>query len=132
MKHRMLYKSFAIFRHTLKITLPASDLSSLNSVGRRTDCSFRGSVRLAQSDRPGLCEIAYQAIRRRSAAESRSATSSTKVTNGSKETVRYWNRFIAVSNAKPIPPAPTKPSTREELKMLCQQIKEGFDIAEGR
>jgi len=55
------------------------------------------------------------------------------VTNGSEETVRYWNRFIAVSNAKPIPPAPTKPSIREELKMLRQQIEEGFDnIAEGR
>jgi len=53
------------------------------------------------------------------------------VTNGSEETVRYWNRFIAVSNAKPIPPAPTKPSIREELKMLRQQIEEGFDnIAE--
>jgi hypothetical protein len=61
-------------------------------------------------------------------AESRSATiTSTKATNRSKGTVRYWNRFIAVSNSKSILPAPTKPTTREELKILRRQSQEGFD-----
>lgn len=59
-----------------------------------------------------------QATRWRRAAERRSATiTSTKVTTSVIETVRYWNRFIAVSSSKPRPPAPTKPST-SELRMF--------------
>ncbi len=30
------------------------------------------------------------------------------------DTSRYWNRFIAVSSSKPMPPAPTNPSTSDE------------------
>ena len=55
------------------------------------------------------------ATRLRTIAENRSAAMTRmKVISSSSDTVRYWNRFIAVSNSNPIPPAPTKPSTSDE------------------
>ena len=62
--------------------------------------------------------------RRRRAADSRSAAITiTNVTTRSSDTVWYWNRFIAVNNWKPIPPAPTKPSTRDERMFSSKRIK---------